>query len=883
MRLQYVYWLTFIANAFASSAFPINKERDLDNRIYFAVEIDPRRLSTSPEAHFRNSDHQIPQSWTYEQPIYAVPNHYLFSIPKSDQNADMLMDIGPHARGSKFDKRSPEHLLLKRHLLDLGVNSLEVFEPRKLYKRSVIPEPEPLPYKVDSSIQAIEDMAAKFGIKDPIFNRQWHLFNPVQPGHDINVTGAWEQDVTGKGVSICVIDDGLDLDSKDLKDNFFPEGSWDFNNPGPYPRPRLADDRHGTRCAGEIAAVKNDVCGVGVAYNANIAGVRILSKRILPADEALSINYAMDKNDIYSCSWGPSDNGRTMEGPPAIVSKAMLNAIQNGRKKKGNIYVFASGNGGSLDDNCNFDGYTNSIYSITIAAIDRKGLHPFYSEACSANMVVTYSSGSGDYIHTTDVEGSCSHTHGGTSAAAPIAAGIFSLVLEVNPEITWRDMQYLVWETAVKNNEEPGWQKTPSGKYYHHTYGYGKLDAYGIVEKARTWKNVKPQAWFHQQTKMENVDIPEDGSEKVFTTTVTEDDLKKANLERLEHIQVKINADSSRRGSLTMTLESPSGVKSEIMMKRRSDSATQGVVDWKFMSVAHWGESGVGEWKLTVKHVTAGKVSSRLIDWQLLLWGESIDASKAKPFPGVDGANLDVSTSSSVSEEHTGTKTSQPVKEETSTKAGEPEAETSSSFVAQPTTTAVESSTPDENHKGEENNGDDDEKEDSGNHGFFGSLIPTFGMSKNTAAWVYGSGLIIILFIGGITGYLLWIRRKRNGDGDYKGFNPLLGNGNRRDEELGDELDYLNEFSISDEEDEYSDDGDANSQRSSHSNLLAGTSENVVNRDGSELTAGKKAVDLYSSPALTAAQPSKKDEENEPLFSSDEEFENSKNGSGSNK
>jgi hypothetical protein len=32
------------------------------------------------------------------------------------------------------------------------------------------------------------------------------------------------------------------------------------------PEPRLADDQHGTRCAGEIAAVKNDVCGVGVAY-----------------------------------------------------------------------------------------------------------------------------------------------------------------------------------------------------------------------------------------------------------------------------------------------------------------------------------------------------------------------------------------------------------------------------------------------------------------------------------------------------------------------------------------------------------------------------------------------------------------------------------------
>lgn len=35
----------------------------------------------------------------------------------------------------------------------------------------------------------------------------------------------------------------------------------------------LSFDRHGTRCAGEVAAVaNNDICGVGVAYNAKIGG-----------------------------------------------------------------------------------------------------------------------------------------------------------------------------------------------------------------------------------------------------------------------------------------------------------------------------------------------------------------------------------------------------------------------------------------------------------------------------------------------------------------------------------------------------------------------------------------------------------------------------------
>lgn len=83
----------------------------------------------------------------------------------------------------------------------------------------------------------------------------------------------------------------------------FAEGSWDFNDHTPLPEPRLVDDLHGTRCAGEIAAVKNDVCGMGVAYDAKIAGIRILSAAISDADEAASLNFAYQHNDVYSCSF----------------------------------------------------------------------------------------------------------------------------------------------------------------------------------------------------------------------------------------------------------------------------------------------------------------------------------------------------------------------------------------------------------------------------------------------------------------------------------------------------------------------------------------------------------------------------------------------------
>lgn len=243
-----------------------------------------------------------------------------------------------------------------------------------------------------------QEVATALSISDPIFKEQWHLFNPVEVGHDVNVTDVWMQGITGHNATVAIVDDGLDMYSDDLKDNYFAEGSYDFNDQTQEPKPRLDDDKHGTRCAGEVSAVKNDVCGVGVAWDSKIAGIRILSKMITDADEAVAMNYAYQQNQIYSCSWGPPDDGRSMDAPGILIKRAMLNAVQNGRGGKGSIYVFASGNGAVNEDNCNFDGYTNSIYSITVGAVDRKGLHPYYSEKCSAQLVVTYSSGSGDAI-----------------------------------------------------------------------------------------------------------------------------------------------------------------------------------------------------------------------------------------------------------------------------------------------------------------------------------------------------------------------------------------------------------------------------------------------------------------------------------------------------
>ena len=59
--------------------------------------------------------------------------------------------------------------------------------------------------------------------------------------------------------------------------------------------------------------------------------------------------------------------------PGPLAKKAFINGIKSGRQGRGSIFVWASGNGGRKDDNCNCDGYTNSIFTLSISSATQGG------------------------------------------------------------------------------------------------------------------------------------------------------------------------------------------------------------------------------------------------------------------------------------------------------------------------------------------------------------------------------------------------------------------------------------------------------------------------------------------------------------------------------
>uniref|UniRef100_A0AAG5CZA0 furin n=2 Tax=Anopheles atroparvus TaxID=41427 RepID=A0AAG5CZA0_ANOAO len=529
------------------------------------------------------------------------------------------------------------------------------FEHSRMHKRSLIPsKPHQQRLEADHRVRwarqqraksrqkrdfrPLEKYQAPIQLNDPKWPEMWYLNRGN--GLDMNVIPAWKEGVTGTGVVVTILDDGLESDHPDLENNYDPKASYDVNSSDNDPMPHydLTDsNRHGTRCAGEVAATANNSkCAVGIAYGARVGGVRMLDGDVTDIVEARSLGHNSHYIDIYSASWGPDDDGKTVDGPGELATRAFIEGVRNGRGGKGSIFIWASGNGGREHDNCNCDGYTNSIWTLSISSASQEGRVPWFSEMCSSTLATTYSSGNTNekQVITTDLHHTCTSSHTGTSASAPLAAGIAALVLEANRNLTWRDLQHIVVRTAKPGNlNDPNWSVNGVGRKVSHSFGYGLMDAAAMVRLARTWKTVPEQQVCEINGRHLDRQIP---PRTKVTLQLNVEHCMGVNY--LEHVQAKITLTSQRRGDIKIFLTSPSGTRVTLLTPRSHDLSRAGFNQWPFMSVHTWGEAPHGTWQLEIHN--EGRLLAQLTQWDLIFYGTETPAQPNDPVrfgkPGYD-------------------------------------------------------------------------------------------------------------------------------------------------------------------------------------------------------------------------------------------------------
>ena len=281
---------------------------------------------------------------------------------------------------------------------------------------------------------------------DPKFSEQWALRNSGQNGgmvgSDVGATTAWRETVGTYSTVVAVVDSGIDFAHPDLA-----AGRW--LNPGEVASNGLDDDRdgypddvsgwdwvansgvvrdeqgHGTSVAGILAAEGNNGTGLtGVMWRASLMSLRVLDSGgtgdVAGAVEA--IDYAVAHGaSVINCSWGTEAD-----------SQFLKDAIDRAGRK-GVVVVASAGNAGrDIDAQPYYPASYDLSNLISVTSSDGFDNLATFSNRGATRVAVA---APGVEILTTQLGGDY-HVVSGTSASAPIVAGIAGLIKTVRPNAT---------------------------------------------------------------------------------------------------------------------------------------------------------------------------------------------------------------------------------------------------------------------------------------------------------------------------------------------------------------------------------------------------------------------------------------------------------------
>lgn len=385
------------------------------------------------------------------------------------------------------------------------------------------------------------------------FSQQWHLKPTSVNGQAIDasaqVEAAWELS-TGEGVTIAVIDDGVDVDHEEFRTAGKVIAPRDVSRQVDDPRP-LDGDNHGTACAG-VACANGQFGASGVAPNAKLIPIRLASSLGSIAEAEAFYWAARNGADVISCSWGPEDgpwwdpndpSHQRVVRLPDSTRTAIDYAATQGRNGKGCVVLFAAGNGNESVDN---DGYASYAKVIAVAACNDRGTRSAYSDygqavwcAFPSNDVVRETLTSG--IWTTDrmgklgynagsfsqgdAAGNYTNSFGGTSSACPGAAGVAALVIARNPDLSRDQVRQVLKQCCDPIDLAEG---NYDAQGHSPSYGYGRLNARKAVELARpdqpsavqVFKRVQDVPIQDFSTASLSLEVPETGAIKVLKVGV---------------------------------------------------------------------------------------------------------------------------------------------------------------------------------------------------------------------------------------------------------------------------------------------------------------------------------------------------------------------------
>lgn len=451
-----------------------------------------------------------------------------------------------------------------------GISDIEIIKP--IYKKTRIDaNKKPVIFKPKTSKIGSGSIAV-LETDDPRLSDQWHYESNNRFGEyssDIDLFDAWNTTTGRSDIIVAIVDQGIDFNHEDLKDNMWrneaeingAEGVDDdqngyvddfhgtnFNVPG-----AITPGDHGTHVAGTVGAVGNNGIGVaGVAGgNGTGNGVKLMSTQVFDARTSGGLNFA--EAIVYG-----ADNGAVISqnswgyNRPDYYEPEVLDAIRyfiaeagqfQGSPIKGGILFFASGND-AIDTN-RYPGAFDEV--VAVSATGPTGLPTPYT---NFGDWVDISAPGGDMTNFGDEGGVLSTITGnqygymeGTSMACPHVSGVAALILAKNisqgNEITPEDLRRIILNS------------TSQFRFIHDSkYGKGILNAAkALIDDNRIPPNpitdLRADESFHNEIRLAwTVPNDEDGfSPSYYYLAIGEEPITASNFENQGLFLVENNVE----------------------------------------------------------------------------------------------------------------------------------------------------------------------------------------------------------------------------------------------------------------------------------------------------------------------------------------------------
>jgi subtilisin family serine protease/subtilisin-like proprotein convertase family protein len=443
------------------------------------------------------------------------------------------------------------------------------------------------------------------------YKRQWYLHHEggedLAPNSHIFAEAAWNLTKGKRLVAVAVADSDLDLDHPDLQSEGkivaplnlqeLQEG-WLAGGEVPPAPPAKS---HGTTLARIIAADETGKGVIGVAPGCALMPIRLGAFIDDQAIEQLCQWVIDQRADVLCCGWGAA----AVYFPLSLRQRvALAQVATQGRDGRGAVVVFAAGNANRpLDGTVNEQGWPDQILQGETRWLNGFAVHPdvIAVAACTSLNQKSASSNWGDSITVAapggqsaptlltqllgqvatapvqptsrptsrpsrpieldpapSEESESGLTQGGTSVAAAVVAGVAALMLSINPDLTAREVQQILEQTAdrILDDSTDGQLHLKLGQYDANRHsawmGYGKVSAIRAVELAqrRLLPLPLPDRWLQY---FQTQPLALTGA------AVTSSTLQVAEPDLIRDLEVSVELDHDFLGDLELNLVAPWG------------------------------------------------------------------------------------------------------------------------------------------------------------------------------------------------------------------------------------------------------------------------------------------------------------------------------------